>query len=293
MHIMSNDKSTRRRVRSAQVTTTISIALVLFLVGMIGLLVLNAGRVSDYVKENLSLTVIFTPDAREAEVRQIEKQLLATAEVKSVRFIDKEAAARQMEESLGEDFVRTLGYNPLLPSMEVKLHADYATEQGMGAVADMLRAYKHVREVNYEQDVVNLIHTNIRRISLVLLAFSLLMLLVSVTLIHNTVRLMVYGRRFLIRTMQLVGATRSFIRRPFLGSAALQGLLGGLIANALLAGVVYLSSTELPGVIGFGNVASLALLFTLVFALGAALTTLSTANAVNRYLSIRTADLYV
>lgn len=284
---------TARRLRSAQLTTTISIALVLFLLGLIGLLLLNAGRVSDYVKENLALTVIFTPDARDAEVRQIEKQLLSTAEVKSVQFIDKAQAARQMEEQLGEDFIATLGYNPLLPSMEVKLHADYATEPGMAAVAETLRAYKNVREVNYEQDVVSLIHDNIRKISLVLLAFSLLMVMVSATLINNTVRLMVYSKRFLIRTMQLVGATSAFIRRPFLGSAILQGLLGALFANALLAAVVYVSAKELPGVISFNNTASLALLFAIVFAAGAALTALSTSRSVNRYLNLRTADLYV
>ena len=152
------NRAATRKIRSSYFTTTISITLVLFLLGMIGLLMLNANRVSEYVKENLSLTVTFAADAREAEIRQIEKQLLATPQVKSVKYIDKEEAARQMEENLGEDFVATLDMNPLLPTMEVKLFAEYADERGMEAIAQTVRDFKPVREVYFEQDVVNLIH---------------------------------------------------------------------------------------------------------------------------------------
>ncbi len=292
---MPNKKSSAadRKLRSSYFTTTISIALVLFLLGMIGLIVLNANRVSNFVKENLVLNVTFSPDAREAEMRQIEKHLLSTQQVKSVKFIDKDEAAKQMEEQLGEDFVSILGHNPLLPAMEVKLFADYANEAGMESVAEMIKSYKSVREVNYEKDVVNLIHDNIRKISLVLLAFSAMMLLVSVTLINNTVRLMVYSKRFLIRTMQLVGATRGFIRRPFIFSGIVQGLIGGLLANALLATVIFLSSREVPGIIGFNNVYAVAALFIVVFCIGAFITLVSTISSVNKYLGLRTDDLYV
>ena len=287
------NRAATRKIRSSYFTTTISITLVLFLLGMIGLLMLNANRVSEYVKENLSLTVTFAADAREAEIRQIEKQLLATPQVKSVKYIDKEEAARQMEENLGEDFVATLDMNPLLPTMEVKLFAEDADERGMEAIAQTVRDFKPVREVYFEQDVVNLIHDNIRRISLVLLCFSAVMLLVAITLINNTVRLMVYSKRFLIRTMQLVGATRGFIRRPFLAQGVAQGLIGGLLANAMLAGVIFLAAKELPGVIGFNDVTSVAALFVAVFAIGVLMTIASTASSVNKYLSLRTADLYV
>lgn len=292
MHNQSNTAATRK-LRSSYFTTTISIALVLFLLGMIGLLLLNAQRVSAYVKENLCLTVTFRPDARDAEVRQIEKQLLATPQVKSVDYIDKDEAARRMEKSLGEDFLSTLRFNPLLPTMEVKLFADYTDAESMEQIAQTIRGYKPVREVNFERDVVNLIHENIRKISLVLLGFSLLMLLVAVTLINNTVRLMVYSKRFLIRTMQLVGATRSFIRRPFLLNSLLQGLIGGLVANGLLTAVIMTVSRSMPEVIGFDNTVSVAVLFGLVFLVGMLITLCSTASSVNKYLSLRTADLYV
>lgn len=289
----TNSTAAARKLRSSYFTTTISIALVLFLLGMIGLLVLNASRVSSYVKENLSLTVTFAPDTRDAEVRQIEKQLLATPQVKSVRYIDKEEAAREMEANLGENFLDMLDENPLLPSMEVKLFAQYANEEGMAALAEQVRAYKSVRDVNYEKDVVNLIHDNVRKISFVLLGFSVLMLLVAITLINNTVRLMVYSKRFLIRAMQLVGATRGFIRRPFLASAVIQGLVGGLLANAMLAVIVFFSARELPGIVGFNNPYYLVLLFAVVFLTGVVITLISTTRSVNRYLNLRTADLYV
>ena len=288
-----NSTAAARKLRSSYFTTTISIALVLFLLGMIGLLLLNANRVSSYVKENLCLTITFAPDTRDAEIRQIEKQLLATPQVKSVRYIDKDEAAREMEANLGENFIEMLDENPLLPSMEVKLFAQYANEEGMEALAESVRAYKPVRDVNFEKDVVNLIHENVRKISLVFLVFSVLMLLVAITLINNTVRLMVYSKRFLIRTMQLVGATSSFIRRPFVATAVIQGLVGGFVANAMLASVVFFSARELPGIIGFNNTYYLALLFFVVFLTGVLLTVVSTITSVNRYLNLRTADLYV
>ena len=288
-----NNKAAVRKLRSSYFTTTISIALVLFLLGMIGLLVLNANRLSTYVKENLGLTVMLYDDAREAEVRKMEKALSASAMVKSVSYLDKERAAEQMKQELGEDFVEFLGYNPLLSSIDVKLYADYATPEGMQQVENLIKDYPEVKEVHYRKDMVYLINENINKISLVLFCFSGLMLLVSVTLINNTVRLMVYSKRFLIRTMQLVGATNNFIRRPFVGSSLMQGIIGGLIATVLIASVIYLLAHELSGVISFDNIYVVIILFACVFAVGILMTLISTLVSVNRYLNVRTADLYV
>lgn len=288
-----NNKAAVRKLRSSYFTTTISIALVLFLLGMIGLLVLNANRLSTYVKENLGLTVMLYDDAREAEVRKMEKALSASSMVKSVSYLDKERAAEQLKQELGEDFVEFLGYNPLLSSIDVKLYADYATPEGMQQVEKIIKDYPEVKEVHYRKDIVYLINENINRISLVLFCFSGLMLLVSVTLINNTVRLMVYSKRFLIRTMQLVGATNTFIRRPFIGSSLMQGVIGGLIANVLIASVIYLLAHELSGVISFDNIYVVVTLFACVFVVGILMTLISTLISVNRYLNVRTADLYV
>lgn len=288
-----NTKATRRKLRSSYFTTTISISLVLFLLGIIGLLMLNANRLSTYVKENLGLTVMLTDDARDAEVKKIEKSLAASAMVKSVTYLNKDDAAKQLEAELGEDFVSFIGYNPLLSSIEVKLYAEYANPEGMNIIERMIKDFPEVKEVHYQKDMVNLIHENVNKISLVLLAFSVLMLIVAITLINNTVRLMVYSKRFLIRTMQLVGATNAFIRRPFVGSSILQGIAGALIANLLLAAIIYLSARELSGVIGFENIYVVVVLFAIVFAIGIIITLISTTASVNRYLNVRTADLYV
>lgn len=288
-----NNKAATRKLRSSYFTTTISISLVLFLLGMIGLLLFNANRLSNYVKENLGLMVMIENDARDAEVKKIEKSLSASPLVKSVTYTNKEQAAEQMKERLGEDFVEFIGYNPLLSSIDVKLYAEYATQEGMEQIEKMVSDYPEVKEVHYQKDMVNLVHENVNLISIVLLTFSGLMLLVAVTLINNTVRLMVYSKRFLIRTMQLVGATNGFIRRPFIGQSVVQGIIGGLIANLLLAGVIYISAQNLAGVIGFDNIMVVVTLFAIVFVIGIVMTLLSTLVAVNKYLSVRTTDLYV
>ncbi|MCF0191088.1 MAG: cell division protein FtsX [Marinilabiliaceae bacterium] len=288
-----NNKATSRKLRSSKFTTTISISLVLFLLGMVGLLLLNAGRLSSYVKENLGITVMLNTDARDAEVRMIEKSLQASSLVKSAVYVDKESAAEKLKNDLGEDFIPLIGYNPLLSSIEVKVYAEYATPEGLQMVEKLIKAYPEVKEVYYQKDIVNLIHENVNKISLVLLCFTALMLIVALSLINNTVRLMVYAKRFLIRTMQLVGATNGFIRRPFIGQSIIQGLVGGLLANILLACVIYLSAKELEGVIGFDNIETVIVLFALVFFMGVLLTLISTVVSVNRYLNVRTADLYV
>lgn len=288
-----SNKATSRKLRSSYFTTTISITLVLFLLGMVGLLMLNANRLSMYVKENLGLMVMLNNDARDAEVKMIEKSLQSSALVKSAVYIDKEKAAEKLKDELGEDFVEFLGYNPLLSSIEVKVFAEYANPEGLGMVENIIKGFPEVKEVRYQKDIVNLIHENVSKISMVLLCFTILMATVAMTLINNTVRLMVYSKRFLIRTMQLVGATNGFIRRPFVWQSVLQGLIGAILANIMLAGVIYLSARELEGVIGFDSIQTVLILFVSVLILGILLTFASTIWAVNRYLNVRTADLYV
>lgn len=288
-----NYSDTRRKLRSSYFTTTISIALVLLILGMIGLLALNASHLSAYVKESLGLTVMLNNNAKEAEIKKIEKVLSTSEMVKSVRFINKEQAAKELESELGEDFVGFLGYNPLLASLEVRLYAQYATPEGMEAVQKTISAFPEVKEIYYQKDIVHLIHENIRRISLVLFAFAMLLLFIATALINNTVRLMVFAKRFTIRTMQLVGATASFIRKPLLIQSVMQGLAGGVIANVVLAGVIYLSTRELSGVVSFQNITMVVALFLMVFVVGVFITWVSTFFAVRKYLNLKTEDLYI
>lgn len=287
-----NQTSARRKLRSSYVTTTISISLVLLLLGLIGLLALNANKLSVYVKENIGFTVMIKHTAKDADVKQMEKAIAALPQVKSVRYITREQAAQELKAELGEDFVKYLGYNPLSASMEIRLYAQHANPDGMAGIEKRIAGFSEVKEIYYQKDLVHLIHENVQRIALVLAGFASVLMLIAIALINNTVRLMVYAKRFLIRTMQLVGATKSFIRKPFLNQGVVQGLISGFIANMLLSVIVYFSSQELSGVIGFQHIYWVGILYVLVFITGVLLTYFSTFFAVGKYLNLKTEELY-
>lgn len=282
----------RRKLRSSYVTTIISISLVLFLLGIIGFLFLNAQRLSVYVKENLGFTILIKDNIREAEVRRLQKILSAAPYVRIVQYVDKEQAAETLKAELGEEFVEFLGYNPLLSSIEVKLAAQWANPDSMARIEAEVMNFPQVKEVYYQKNLLHAVNENIRKITLVLAIFSVLLLFISIALINNTIRLSVYARRFLIRTMQLVGATRGFIRKPFLLKSILHGLAGATLAIILLSLLIYGLGKELEGVIGFSDVILVGILFVLVTVIGILITLISTFLAVNKYLRLRTDQLY-
>ncbi len=288
---MSNTAA-KRKLRSSYATTIISISLVLFLLGIIGFLMLNANRLSVYVKENLGFTVLIKDNSREAEVMRLQKILNAAPYVRLSEYINKDQAAEVLREELGEDFVEFLGYNPLLASIEVKLSAAWANPDSMARIESQVMSFPEVKEVYYQKNLLEAINDNVRRISIILAIFSGLLLLIAMALINNTIRLSVYSRRFLIRTMQLVGATRGYIRRPFFFKSILHGLAGATIAILLLSTVIYGLSNELDGVIGFSNIMMIGVLFAFVVLVGIVLTLFSTFFAVNKYLRLRTDELY-
>ncbi|MCT4590198.1 MAG: permease-like cell division protein FtsX [Carboxylicivirga sp.] len=287
-----NQISYGRKLKSSYVTTTISISLVLFLLGVIGLVVLNAQRLSNYVKENIGFTIMIKDNAREAEVKRLEKLLSTSPFIKQTEYIDKDRAADELKEELGEDFVEFLGYNPLLSSIDVKLFAQYANPDSLVKVEEVIMEFPQVKEIIYQKNLIHLVHQNVRPIAIYLGLFSLMLLLIAITLINNTIRLSVYSKRFIIRTMQLVGATKGFIRRPILWGSILHGFVGAVIAITLLAGFIYLTSHELAGVVGFNNMDLILILFGIVIILGIFITYISTFFAVNKYLNLRTDDLY-
>lgn len=288
---MSNNAA-KRKLRSSYATTIISISLVLFLLGIIGFLLLNANRLSVFVKENLGFTVLINDDSREAEIMRLQKILNAAPYVRIAEYINKDQAADILKEELGEEFVDFLGYNPLLASIEVKLSAEWANPDSMALIEKQVMSFPEVKEVYYQKNLLEAINDNVRKISLILGMFSLLLLVIAIALINNTIRLSVYSKRFLIRTMQLVGATRGFIRKPFLLRSLVHGLGGATIAIVLLSAVIYGLSNELNGVIGFSNVYIISILFAFVILIGLVLTLMSTFFAVNKYLRLRTDELY-
>ncbi|MGM0531671.1 MAG: cell division protein FtsX [Bacteroidota bacterium] len=285
-------KITRRRLRSSYMTSVISIAMVLFLLGILGLLVLNAKKISEYVKENIGFSIILKEEVKEVEIIRLQKMLDTKQYVKSTNYVTKEEAARELKKELGEDFVDFLGYNPLLASIDVHLHAKYANPEGINDIKQDLQQYDEIKEVYYQKSLVDLINQNIQKIGLIILIFSGFLFLIALTLIHNTIRLSIYSKRFIINTMQLVGATRGFIRRPFIFKGVLYGIYGSLIAMGLLSGVIYLLQDEFSNIIRLQDVEIVSMLFAGILMMGILISWISTYIAVNKYLKINPDRLY-
>jgi cell division transport system permease protein len=288
----NEDKISKRRLQTSTATTIISISLVLFMLGLLGLIVLHAQKLSDYVKENIGFSVIIKEDVKEPGIIEFQKKLDIEPFVKSTEYITRERAAKELTEELGEDFVGFLGYNPLLASIDIRLKADYANNDSLAMLEKKLLAKPVVKEVFYHKSLVELVNQNIRRISLVILAFTAVLLLISIALINNTIRLSVYSKRFIIRSMQLVGATQAFIRKPFLLKSLLHGLISAVIAILLLGVVLYFSRQALPELVDLQDIDMILSLFGIVTALGLIITGLSTLFAVRKFLRISHDRLY-
>jgi len=282
----------RRRLNSSRITTIVSISLVLFAIGLVGLLVLHTQKLSDFVKENIGFTVYMNKNVKEADIVQLQKQLDAMEYVRSTEYISEEKASENYQKELGVDFVQFIGYNPLHTSIEVHLKAQYATPEYFEQIEQQLKKNPVVEEVKYQKSLVKDVNDNINNISAVLLGFSLLLLIIAISLINNTIRLAVYSKRFLIKTMQLVGATEGFIRKPFLVISLIHGLISSLIAIAMLIGVISISRKEIPEIINLQSIDLFLILFAFVIAIGFVISLISTFFAVRKYLKIKVDYLY-
>lgn len=286
------EKYSRRRYRTAYGTSVFSITMVLFLLGLLALMVFYAGRLKTYFRENIGISLVIDSDADAGKILDFKKQLENYRFVKSTRYISKQQAAEQLKEELGEDFVNFIGYNPLPPTLELFLYEDYTHGDSLKMVTEKLSEYDIVDNVEYEHQLLDLIDTNISRLSIWILAFSLLLLVISILLIHNTIRLSIYSKRMIIKSMLLVGASQRFIRRPFITSGIYQGLTGGIIAVALLMTILLFSSMRFPELNLFDAPLTIAVVALSIVACGILVTWLSTYLAVKNYLKIRSEDLY-
>ena len=282
----------KTRLRSSYLTLVISVSLVLSLIGVLGLVLINARELSDYFRESLSFSVMLDDEAKEADIRMLQKDLDAKLYVKSTKYVSKDEAAVKMREDLGEDFINFLGDNPLPPSIDVFLYADYTSPDSVAIIEKYVLEYPFVKEVYYQESLLFLINENVRKISLFLLVISAFLFLIALTIINNTIRLSIYSRRFLIRTMHLVGATRAFIRRPFIIQSAFHGLLAALIAMSLLMGLLYLIEKEFFMMFTFESTKLLLLLGISLIVIGVLINIVSTFFSVNKYLSISEDKLY-
>lgn len=282
----------KTRLTGSYVTLVISVSLVLFLLGLLGLVLINAHGLSQYFRESLSFSVMLDEDAREADIRMLQKDLEAKKYVKATEYISKDKAAAKLKEDLGEDFISFLGYNPLSPTIDVYLYAGYTHPDSVARIEKYILQYPMVKEVFYQESLLYLINENVKKITIFLLVISSFLFLIAVTIINNTIRLSIYSKRFLIRTMQLVGATRAFIRKPFLVKGAVHGLIAALIALILIMSLIYLIEKEFFRMISYQSISMLVSLSAAIIILGITISVVSSYFSVNKYLSIPEDKLY-
>lgn len=262
------------------------------MLGLLGIIILNTRKLADNVKENIGFQVILNESAKEVDVAKLQKTLDASEYVRSTEFVTKEEAAEKLQKDLGEDFIGFLGFNPLLSSIHVNLKAEYANADSLAWIEKDMLETKLVKEVIYQKSLVSMINENVQKISLVILGFSSLLMIIALALINNTIRLSIYSKRFIIKTMQLVGATQGFIRRPFVFAGIRHGVYGALIAIAMLIGVLYITQKQLPELKELQDQNMLLTLFGIVIVLGIIISWISTSLAVRKYLRLKSDDLY-
>ncbi len=282
----------KRKLISSYFSVVLSIALVLFLLGILGLLVLNTKKMADRSKEQITISIFLKENAKEIEVEQLKKTLAMSEYTKSATYVSKEKAAAQHSEDIGEDFVDYLGYNPLKNSIDVKLKANFVTEEKVTEIAETLSEKSYVDEVSYDKVLVGMVAESVEKISFWILTASAIFTLIAVLLINSSIRLSIYSKRFIIKTMQMVGATKTFIRRPFIWQNIKLGMLGAILALLAIGGVLYYVNNNFQDLGLLDEPYIIITLLLGVFLLGILISLISTYFATQRFLNLRTDELY-
>ncbi|MDO5665297.1 MAG: permease-like cell division protein FtsX [Bacteroidia bacterium] len=285
-------KISTARFINAKITSTISITLVLVLLGFTILILFMGNGLSNFVKENMSFSVMLDNDVTDAEIQRLRKNLDAQPFVKSSRFISKTEAKELLIKDLGEDPEELLGYNPAQDAIEIYLHSEYANNDSITIVSQKIKQQSNVRDLLYQQEALDLINDNLSKVTMILLILAAVLLFISFTLIRNTIRLSVYSKRFIINTMKLVGANGNFIRKPFIRNNIFTGILAGILANGIIFLILLYFNREYAEMQSIIDVTDLLIIFVIVILLGILISTVVTYFAVNRYLKMRTENLY-
>ena len=286
------EKLSPKNLRTSGVTVIISLSLVLFMLGALGLLIINANKLIVHFKENVGFQVYLKDTATAAQTDQLIQELNNASFSKNVALITKEQAAQKLKSDLGEDFVAFLGSNPLLNSLEVKLNADFANSDTLQLIENDLLQKAFVKEVVYQKVMIDSLQKNTSAVAFFILIFSSALLIVAIGLINNTIRLSIYSQRFLIRTMYLVGATRAFISKPFIFKGFRQGVIAGVIASLMLSGFLMLSARYIPDLLQLQDENILLVLFAGIIVAGVIISAFSALLAVLRYLQLKSSDLH-
>lgn len=274
------------------VTSSISTTLVLLLLGLVVFFVLGAHNLSVYVKENINFSILISDDMKESDILKLQKKLDKEPFVKATEYISKKQALREQTEAMGTDPQEFLGYNPFTASIEVKLHSDYANSDSIVKIEKKIKKNTNIQEVLYQKDLIDAVNDNIRNISLMLLGLAVILTFISFALINNTIRLTIYSKRFLIHTMKLVGASWSFIRRPFLRRNFWIGVLSAVIADAVLWGAAYWLVSYEPEMIRVITPDVMLLVSVSVLIFGVLITWLCALLSINKYLKMKAGTLY-
>jgi cell division transport system permease protein len=286
------NKSLNKKIVSSSVSVIISLSLVLFVVGLLSLVLINAQKLSNYVKENIGFSIMVKEDVKEIELIEFNKILDAEDFTKSTRFISKEQATKELEQDLGEDFVNFLGFNPIMASIDVKLNSSYANNDSLQNISSRLEKSDVVYEVFYQKNLIKKLNSNVGKISFFLICISLILFFIAFALINNTIRLSVYSKRFIIRTMRLVGAENSFIQKPFLISGVYQGLYSAIFAIFMLLGSIQLIQTETASILNINDLQIIGLVFIVLFCSGIIISGTSTFFAVRKFIYLNEGELY-
>jgi len=288
----SFDRYQKRKLISSYFSVVISIALVLFLLGCLGLLVLNAKKVADHFREQVVVTIYLNDSAKDVEVKQLQNSLAMADYTKEAKYVSKEEAAQIVKSDIGEDFMEFLGANPLQNSIDVYLKADYVTNETLDGITAELANKAFIEDIKYDNDLVEIMNNNVKKITFWVLILSALFTLIAVLLINSSIRLAVYSKRFIIKTMQMVGATKRFIRKPFVFKSIQLGIIGAIVALAGMAVVLYYLDKTFPELELLQKPVLIAALFVGIFLLGILITWISTFIATQRFLNLKTDQLY-
>ena len=286
------DKFQKRRLISSYFSVVLSVFLVLFLLGILGFFIINSQKLADDFKENIAMTVFFKNDANDSIVKAFGTELEKAPFTKTSLFVPKEAAAKQHTDIIGEDFMTFLGENPLQNSYDIHLKADYVEKDSIVKIENSLRKNTMISDIVYDKQLVNLVNDNIKKVSMWILIISGFLTVIAVLLINSSLRLSIHSNRFIIKTMQMVGATKSFIRKPFVMRSVKLGMIGAGLAVFALIGVLVYLETNFPNLGILEDKLLVGLVLLVVFGVGILITWLSTYFATQRFLNLRTDDLY-
>ncbi|MCF6140019.1 permease-like cell division protein FtsX [Flavobacterium sp. K77] len=288
----SFDNFQKRRLISSYFSVVLSVFLVLFLLGILGLFIINSKKLANDFKENIAMTVFFKNEANDSIVKNFDQQLKTSPFVRSHKYVTKEAAAKEHTDIIGEDFMTFLGENPLQNSYDIHFKGDYVVNDSITKIEAQLRKNTMISDIVYDKQLVNLVNDNINKVSMWILIISCFLAVIAVLLINSSLRLSIYSNRFIIKTMQMVGATKSFIRKPFVVRSIKLGMIGAGLAVIALLGVLFYIDTNFPLLGIFNDKGSIVLVLIGVVGIGIVITWLSTYFATQRFLNLRTDDLY-